>query len=65
MRPSYPIPSPALPLKGREQGVTPALNAFPFKGGSLFSSPFKGRPGSGNLFPLPFKGRVGEGMGKV
>jgi hypothetical protein len=51
-------------LKGREHTVTPA-DSFPFKGGSLFSSPFKGRPGSGNLFPLPFKGRVGEGMGKV
>ncbi|MDP2751119.1 MAG: hypothetical protein Q8O31_00715 [Rhodocyclaceae bacterium] len=61
--PLTPIPSPTLPLKGRE--TTGAPCSSPFKGrettGAPCSSPFKGRETNS----LPFKGRVGEGMGKV
>ncbi|MDP2752445.1 MAG: hypothetical protein Q8O31_07580 [Rhodocyclaceae bacterium] len=54
--PLTPIPSPTLPLKGRERCSSP------FKGEAgreRCSSPLKGE----GTNSLPFKGRVGEGMG--
>ncbi|MDP2751647.1 MAG: hypothetical protein Q8O31_03460 [Rhodocyclaceae bacterium] len=53
--PSTPIPTPTLPLKGRE------LVSSHFKGRELVSSHFKGM----ELVSSPFKGEAGRGMGNV
>ncbi|MDP2752505.1 MAG: hypothetical protein Q8O31_07890 [Rhodocyclaceae bacterium] len=55
LAPLTPIPSPTLPLKGRERFSSP------LKGRERFSSPLKGR----ERFSSPFKGEAGRGMGNV
>ncbi|MDP2752338.1 MAG: hypothetical protein Q8O31_07030 [Rhodocyclaceae bacterium] len=51
--PLTPIPTPTLPLKGRERCSSP------LKGRERYSSPFKGRERCSS----PFKGEAGRGMG--
>jgi hypothetical protein len=47
-----PIPTPALPLKGRER----TISTLPLKGRWVFGSPpFKGGAGGGMGSPLPYK----------
>ncbi|MDP2751801.1 MAG: hypothetical protein Q8O31_04245 [Rhodocyclaceae bacterium] len=71
----HPIPSPTLPLKGREKCSSPLKRrercssplkrrercSSPFKGRERCSSPFKGRERCSS----PFKGEAGRGMGNV
>ncbi|MDP2816344.1 MAG: hypothetical protein Q8O19_06670, partial [Rectinemataceae bacterium] len=73
--PLTPIPSPTLPLKGRERCSSPLKGgercsspltgrercSSPFKGRERCSSPFKG----GERCSSPFKGEAGRGMGNV